>query len=289
MMDWLVTGGGGLLGREVLSRLAADGVPARGLSRAELDITDRGAVLDAVASARPRVVVNCAAYTGVDAAEADEAWATRVNGDGAAYLAEACSAVGARLLHVSTDYVFPGDARVPYAEDAAPRPLNAYGRSKLAGERAVMELLGPRASVVRTAWLYGRRGASFVETMLRLQREQEIVEVVDDLYGQPTWSAEVAARLILLGRLGLRDRRAGGVWHAAGSGHASWFELAQEVFRLVGADPRRVRAIGVAASPGPAPRPPYTVLGQGRWREAGLGPLPHWRTSLAEALAARQS
>ncbi|MFF8829887.1 dTDP-4-dehydrorhamnose reductase [Streptomyces sp. NPDC015131] len=276
-MTWLVTGAGGMLARDVLGLLGGDAV---GLARRDLDITDRDAVLAAVRALRPRVVVNCAAWTAVDDAESREAEALAVNGTAVRHLAEACAATGAALVHVSTDYVFDGHARVPYAEGAPTGPRTAYGRTKLAGERAVRELLPERGRVVRTGWLYGAGGGNFVATMARLEATRDTVDVVDDQRGQPTWSADVAARLVALADA------PPGIYHATNSGDGTWYDLARETFRLLGADPGRVRPVTTAAFPRPAPRPAYSVLGHARWREAGMAPPRHWREALPEALPA---
>ncbi|MEV6112742.1 dTDP-4-dehydrorhamnose reductase [Streptomyces sp. NPDC052109] len=279
-MRWLVTGASGMLGHDTVHELRMRGEDVTGLDRAALDITEPRAVQRALADHRPDVVVNCAAYTAVDAAETDEDRALLVNGGGPRLLARACSARGARLVHVSTDYVFSGEARTsPYAEDHPPAPHTAYGRTKLAGERAVRAELPGGSAVLRTAWLYGVHGRSFVRTMLELEAGRDTVDVVDDQRGQPTWSADVAARIA---DLGATD--AHGVFHATSSGDASWYELAREVFKLAGADPDRVRRTGSGAFVRPAARPAYSVLGHARWRTAGLAPLRDWRSALQEAL-----
>jgi dTDP-4-dehydrorhamnose reductase/4-ketoreductase len=279
-MRWLVTGAGGMLGQDTVQTLRGRGEFVAGLGRAALDITEPAAVASALAEHRPDIVVNCAAYTAVDAAETDEERALLVNGEGPRLLARACAAAHARLIHVSTDYVFSGEDRdVPYGEDEEPAPRTAYGRTKLAGERAVLAELPGASAVVRTAWLYGAHGSNFVRTMLRLEGTRDTVDVVDDQHGQPTWSADVAARIADLGVSG-----ASGVFHATNAGEASWYELAREVFRLAGADPDRVRRTDSRAFVRPAPRPSYSVLGHERWRAAGLAPLRDWRTALHEAL-----
>ncbi|MFJ3230900.1 dTDP-4-dehydrorhamnose reductase [Streptomyces sp. NPDC086787] len=284
-MRWLVTGAAGMLGRDTVGELRGRGADVIGLARAALDVGEPGAVRRAFARYRPEVVVNCAAYTAVDDAETDEASALRINGDGARNLARACAEHGVRLVHVSTDYVFDGAARTtPYPEDHPPAPRTAYGRTKLAGERAVLEELPGAGAVVRTAWLYGVHGRSFVRTMLELEARRDTLDVVADQRGQPTWSADVAARLADLGTRLRRDEQAHGVFHATGSGEASWYELAREVFLLAGADPDRVRPTSSAAFPRPAPRPAYSALGHERWRETGLAPPRHWRSALREAL-----
>nr|BAQ21934.1 putative TDP-sugar reductase [Streptomyces versipellis] len=275
-----------MLGRDLLARLAVQGAQVTAPPRAGLDIRERGPVLAAVAAARPDIVVNCAAWTAVDDAEAREEEALRINGAAAGHLAAACAAAGLPLLHVSTDYVFAGDAREPYAEDAGPAPRTAYGRTKLAGERAVLDALPGLGYIVRTAWLYGAGGASFVRTMTALERARETLDVVDDQYGQPTWTVDLADRLVLLGEAALRKAAPAGIYHGTSGGAASWHELAQEIFRLAGADPRRVRRTSSLAYRRPAPRPAYSVLGHDRWREAGVAPIRHWRPALAEAMPA---
>ncbi|GGU31067.1 dTDP-4-dehydrorhamnose reductase [Streptomyces coeruleorubidus] len=282
-MRWLITGAGGMLGRDVVEELTRRGEEVVGLDRAALDITAPAAVDTAVRDHRPDVVVNCAAYTAVDDAESDEARALEINGDGPRLLARACAAHGARLLHVSTDYVFSGEARAtPYPEDHPTGPRTAYGRTKLAGERAVLEELPGASAIVRTAWLYGVHGTNFVRTMIGLEARRDTLDVVDDQRGQPTWSVDVAERIADLGvRLG---PDAHGVFHATNSGEATWYELAREVFSLIGADPDRVRPTSSAAFPRPAPRPAYSALAHRRWQEIGL-PLPRdWRSALHEAL-----
>ncbi|MEU6063724.1 MULTISPECIES: dTDP-4-dehydrorhamnose reductase [Streptomyces] len=284
-MRWLVTGAAGMLGRDTVAELLRRGAQVTGPDRAALDITEPDAVRRAFDEHRPDVVVNCAAYTAVDDAEADEERALRINGDGARLLARACAERGARLVHVSTDYVFDGEARsTPYPEDHPPAPRTAYGRTKLAGERAVLEELPGAAAVVRTAWLYGAHGRNFVRTMLELEARRDALDVVDDQRGQPTWSADVAARIADLGTGLSRDEGPHGIFHATSSGEASWHELAREVFLLVGADPARVRPTSSAAFPRPAPRPAYSALGHARWREIGLEPPRDWRSALHEAL-----
>jgi dTDP-4-dehydrorhamnose reductase/4-ketoreductase len=282
-MKWLITGAGGMLGHDVTEELTRRGETVVGLDRAALDITDPEAVGTAVRDHAPDLVVNCAAYTAVDDAETDEARALLINGEGPRLLARSCAARGARLIHVSTDYVFSGDSRTtPYPEDHPTGPRTAYGRTKLAGERAVLEELPGASAIVRTAWLYGVHGGNFVRTMIGLEARRDTLDVVDDQRGQPTWSADVAGWIADLGpRLG---PDAHGVFHATSSGEASWYELAREVFALIGADPDRVRPTSSAAFPRPAPRPAYSALAHDRWQEIGL-PLPReWRSALHEAL-----
>lgn len=278
---FLVTGAGGQLGADLLRVLAGSGHEVVGVTRAELDVADPAAVEKAVVDVRPDVVLNAAAYTGVDAAETDEATALAVNGDGPANLARVCALHGGRLVHVSTDYVFAGDATAPYEPDAPTGPRTAYGRTKLAGERAVRELLPERSWVVRTAWVYGETGANFVKTMARLEGERDTLGVVDDQVGSPTWSRDLAAGLVALAGSGARP----GTYHCTNAGSTSWCGLARAVFEELGADPARIGAVTTADYPRPAPRPAYSVLSDASWRAAGLPPPRPWRDALRAAFA----
>jgi dTDP-4-dehydrorhamnose reductase len=282
MTRWLVTGAGGMLGRDLVEMVRDQGAAVTALSRRDLDITDPAAVTAAVRGARPDVVVNCAAWTNVDLAEAREDEALAVNGAGAAHVAAACARAGAALIQLSTDYVFAGTAARPYAEDAEPAPAGAYGRTKLAGERAVLEHLPDSGYVLRTAWLYGPHGGNFVRTMIRLERERPTVTVVDDQHGQPTSTAALAERILALAGA----RAPAGIYHATCSGQATWFGLAREVFALIGADPGRVVAMPSTQLDRPAPRPGYSVLAHGAWARVGLGSLPDWRAALTRAIPA---
>ncbi|MEU3458488.1 dTDP-4-dehydrorhamnose reductase [Streptomyces sp. NPDC006733] len=283
---WLVTGAGGMLGREVVAAVTAADASAAvtAATRADLDLTDPEALLAAVRG--HDVVVNAAAWTDVDGAESDEAAATAVNGDGVRHLAAACAAAGAVLLHVSTDYVFPGDAKEPYREDDPTGPVNAYGRGKLAGERAVAELLPETGYTVRTAWLYGAHGRNFVATMLKLSATHETLDVVDDQLGQPTWARALAVRLTELGRAALAGEAPAGAYHGTASGQATWYELARAAFELSGLDPDRIRPTTADKFVRPAKRPAYSVLGHDRWSAAGLPPMADWRAELEAAVAA---
>jgi dTDP-4-dehydrorhamnose reductase len=282
MNRWLVTGAAGMLGHELCGELRAGGEDVTGLNRAELDVCDRVMVADAIARYRPDVVVNCAAWTAVDDAESREADALAVNAAGPANLADACADTGAVLVQVSTDYVFDGSgAGRPYAEDDIPAPRTAYGRTKLAGERAVLARLPQTGYVVRTAWLYGAHGPNFVRTMIRLERERDTVDVVDDQQGQPTWTADVADQIIALARSGRP-----GIYHATSSGQTTWYELARSVFMKLGSDPGRVHPVGSQALARPAPRPSYSVLGHQRWAGTGIAPIRDWRLALDQAFPA---
>jgi dTDP-4-dehydrorhamnose reductase len=276
-VNWLVTGAGGMLGTDVVAALRAGGHDVTGLTRTELDVTDPAAALAAVGG--HDVVVNAAAWTAVDDAETHEAEAFAVNAVGAAELARACAATGARLVQVSTDYVFAGDATRPYPEDAPTAPRSAYGRTKLAGEWAVRALLPDRSWIVRTAWLYGAHGPNFVATMRRLEAERETVSVVDDQTGQPTWTADLAEQIVRLVSAGAPA----GTYHGTASGSTTWHGLARLVFELSGADPDRVLTTTTDAFPRPAPRPAWSVLGHERWAAAGIAPMRPWDAALRAA------
>ncbi|NUR74527.1 MAG: dTDP-4-dehydrorhamnose reductase [Hamadaea sp.] len=272
-----MTGAGGMLGRR-LSVLPG----CSGLDRSALDITDRSAVADAVTGFD--AVITAAAWTDVDGAETHEAEATALNGDGPAYLAEACAANGAVLLHVSTDYVFAGSGTSPYPEDAPTAPINAYGRSKLAGEQAVLRSLPDRGYVIRTAWLYDRDGRNFLTTMLRLAAERDHLEVVDDQRGQPTAAPFLAEQLIGLATAAADGRAPAGIYHGTASGETTWLGFAREIFAQSGLDPDRVRPTTTDRFPRPAPRPAYSVLGHRRWAAAGVPTQPGWREELRDVL-----
>lgn len=284
MSKWLVTGASGMLGSDLAAVLAGQGdIDLVTASRSELDITDPVAVQAAVAGRD--VVVNAAAWTDVDGAEADEAGALAVNGTGTAHVAAACAGSGAVLLHISTDYVFAGHAAVPYPEESPAEPLSAYGRSKAAGEAAVGEILPGRGFVVRTAWLYGEHGSSFVAAMLRAAADRQFVDVVSDASGQPTWSYRLAGQLAALGRAAVTGQAPPGTYHGTASGSTTWHGLARAIFELSGLDPDRVRPVTAAHFPRPARRPAFSVLGHARWRAASLAPLGDWRPMLADALS----
>ena len=280
-MRVLVTGANGQLGSELVALYSArPDANVLGVDLPDVDITSEASVSAAFGSFSPDVVINCAAWTAVDAAEENEAAALAVNGEGPRVLARACSDAGAWLVQISTDYVFSGEATSPYAEDATPDPRSAYGRTKLVGEQAVIEELPDAHYIVRTAWLYGHQGNNFVKTMLRLESERETIDVVDDQVGQPTYAADLAAQIVAL----LDARPAAGIFHGTNSGDVSWHGFTQEIFRLIGADPARVIPVTSEQFVRPAPRPAYSVLGHQRWAEVGLPEMRDWREAIAEAM-----
>ena len=276
-MRLLVTGAAGMLGTDVVACAAPHDVVA--LARAELDVTDAGAVRAVVRDTRPDAVVNCAAWTDVDGAEAAEDAATAINGDGAGHVAAAAAEAGAFVVHVSTDYVFAGDATEPYAEADPTGPRTAYGRSKLAGERAVAAAAPGSHAIVRTAWLFGPHGKNFVDTMLRLGGERDALTVVADQIGSPTFTGHLAQALVTIA-----ETRPNGVLHVAGGGRCSWYELARETFARTGMAVD-VRPCTTAEYPLPAPRPAFSVLGSSRRDHPTL---PPWQEGLAAHLAIRK-
>jgi dTDP-4-dehydrorhamnose reductase len=271
-----------MLAADVVRILGERAAQVRALSRSELDITDAASVAEHILDVD--VVVNCAAYTAVDAAESDVEAARRVNGIGPGLLAQACLKTGARLVQVSTDYVFDGIASAPYAEDAAPAPRSVYGSTKLAGEEAV-STSGADALIVRTAWLYGASGPCFPKTIAKAGAARGALQVVNDQIGQPTWTRDLAEFVVSL----IEAEVPAGVYHGTASGQASWFEFAREICASAGLGDI-VSAVPSSAYPRPAPRPAWSVLGHDaseRLGVASIGPwLERWRVAAPEVLAA---
>ena len=277
-MRLLITGGAGMLGRDVCRAAQETGHEPIALAHGELDITDRHAVGVAVHRAHPDAVINCAAFTDVDGAERESARAQAVNSAGAGNLARAAAAAGAWTLHVSSDYVFDGAKREPYLESDPPGPLCAYGASKLAGEQAVAAAAPASHPIVRSSWLFGAGGRCFPATILALAAERERLSVVTDQVGCPTFTGHLARALVALAA----ERRVSGLLHVAGAGQCSWYELAEEIVARAGLDcelrPGRTAELGR-----PAPRPAYSVLGSERGAQAPR--LPDWREGLAEFMS----
>ncbi len=281
-MRWLVIGANGMLGQDLVAAIRQRGDDAVGVDRDEVDITDPSATLGLADGFD--VVVNCAAYTAVDRAEEEEPAAFAVNAIGAANAARAARAAGARLVQISTDYVFDGAASEPYAEGDPMTPLSAYGRTKAAGEWAVRAEC-PDAIVVRTAWLYGALGGCFPKTIVRVARERGGVQVVADQVGPPTWTVDLADLVL---RLVAADAPAG-TYHGTASGRASWFSFAQAAVASAGLDPAIVTPTTAAEYVRPAPRPAFSVLGHDALRAVGVEPIgdwaERWETAAASVLA----
>jgi dTDP-4-dehydrorhamnose reductase len=277
-MRILITGAGGMLGRDLQTAARTAAHDTIALSRAELDITDPDAVRTAVAEARPDVLIGCAAWTNVDGAESEPEAAHAVNGAGAGNVAAAAAACGAWTIHVSTDYVFDGSKGTPYLESDPVAPLSEYGRSKLAGELAVAQAAPDAHTIVRTAWLFGAHGHCFPKTMLRLAVERDELAVVGDQIGSPTFTGHLAAALVGLAE---QRERTVGVVHLAASGECSWCDFARAVIeagaRESGVAIPHIRAITTAEYPTPAPRPSYSVLRS----ERDAPVLPSWQDGLS--------
>lgn len=271
----LVVGAGGLLGTAVRNA-APSTIQVAALGHADLAIEDTGAVERAVARERPEWIVNCAGYTQVDRAEVEPETARRVNAAGPANLARAARAIGAHLLHVSTDYVFDGRSRRPYREDDDVGPLNVYGQTKFAGEQAVRDILPESHLIVRTQWLFGVGGPNFVANILRLANERAELRVVNDQHGRPTYTSDLAAALWSLITCGVR-----GTVHCANEGAATWFDLAHAAVAAAGLR-TTVVPCSTADMPRPAQRPRFSVLDCTKYTSLRGAPLRHWTESLHE-------
>jgi dTDP-4-dehydrorhamnose reductase len=276
----VVTGAGGQVGRFLTAEVVCRRGSVRALTSAQCDITDPSAVEPVVAAGD--LVVNCAAYTDVDGAESDADAAAEVNVAGPQNIAQACARVGARLIHLSTDYVFSGTLTRPYEPDDETGPLSVYGRTKLAGEFAVLAAL-PDATIVRTSWVYtgGSTDGDFVAVMRQRAARGESVKLVNDQIGSPTHVGDLVAAILRLARGDIRES----VLHVGGDGAASRFDQARAVYAAVGADPELVRPVSAAENPRPAPRPAYSALGSRLSTAAGLPPARPWRDALRAALA----
>ena len=278
-MRWLVTGAAGMLGTDVVDILGAAGHEIRAVDLPELDITSPQQVDAEVRDID--VVLNCAAYTAVDNAETAEGLAFTINAVGPQLLARAARAAGARLVQISTDYVFDGSATEPYAATAPIAPRSAYGRTKAAGEWAVRAETDDYL-VLRTAWLYGEHGGNFPKTIARFAGERDELTVVDDQIGQPTWTRDVADLALRLVDAGAPS----GTYHATSSGKCSWFDFARAVVSTAGHDPEKIKPTTSEAFVRPAPRPAWSVLDHGELETIGVRPIGPWEERWAQAGAA---
>jgi len=271
----LVLGSGGLLSYEVLPALQEAGWVVAGLSHGQCSITDEEGLSAALAQVDPDLVVNCAAYTAVDRAESEPDRALEVNARGAGVVARACARRGVGLVHLSTDFVFDGLAARPYREEDAPHPMGAYARSKLAGEKEVLQA-GGRVWVVRTGGLYGHRGASFFRSILTRAARGEPLRVVDDQWTSPTWTRDLARQLVRIVRAAPP-----GMYHATAGGQTTWFEAARRALALAGLQVP-IRAVSSQVFGAPAPRPPHPILDNAALQRLGLDLMRTWDEALAE-------
>jgi dTDP-4-dehydrorhamnose reductase len=282
-MSWLITGGSGQLGIAASQELRNRGILFDAKTSQDLNITQALIVRDVISKLSPKVFVNCAAWTDVDGAEGSEQSAARVNKDGAENIALATKEIGAKLIHISTDYVFSGQRETPWEVDDEINPQSAYGRTKAEGENRVLAVYPDNSSIVRTAWLYSPWGKNFAKTMTKLaiQGKGE-VRVVYDQVGQPTSAIDLAKQLVELGL----SKSPAGIYHGTNSGQGTWFEFAQEIFKLTGADAGRVVPVSSSEFPRPAKRPAYSVLSHEAWAKTSVKPMRDWRIALAEAMPA---
>jgi dTDP-4-dehydrorhamnose reductase len=282
-MKWLITGGSGQLGLALQAALSARGIDFVSVNSQELDITEELNVNELVDSLQPSVIVNAAAWTDVDGAETNETSAKAVNAIGPQNLAIAANNVGARLVQVSTDYVFSGERTTPWNENDVRNPKSVYGLTKSDGEKLVIGAHPNESYVIRTAWLYSADRKNFAKTMTKLALNGGgDVRVVNDQMGQPTFTGDLAKQIV---DLALSDAPVG-IYHGTNSGQATWFEFAQEIFKLAGADVSRVIPVSSSEYPRPAKRPSYSVLGHNAWTETSVAPMRGWRIALAEAIPA---
>ena len=282
-MTWLITGGSGQLGIAIAKELGDRGILFHAWGSQDLDITKGPIVRDLVSQLSPKIIVNCAAWTDVDGAENNELQASRVNSYGAENMAVAAKKCGAKLIQISTDYVFSGESDIPWQIDDAIAPQSAYGRTKAEGEGRVLEVYRENSSIVRTAWLYSPWNKNFAKTMTRLAINSESqVRVVDDQKGQPTSAKDLAKQLVELGL----SNSSPGIYHGTNSGEGTWFEFAKEIFKILETDVSRVIPVSSSNYPRPAKRPSYSVLSQDSWARTTIQPMRDWRIALKEEMPA---
>ena len=267
-----------MLGQDLTLALANSNVTP--FTKEECDITDIDQVEHSIRDAD--LVVNCAAYTAVDEAESNKELAFKINAEGPKNIAQVCQINGSKLIHISTDYVFSGDAEQPYTEVSIPDPKTVYGASKLSGEVEVQRYLPNNHIIIRTAWLYGKHGRHFGKTILERAKSTEILNVVDDQIGQPTWSLDLAKKIIELGN----QNSSRGIYHGTSQGSVSWFEFAKNIFQLNGLDPDRIKPVKSSEFVRATPRPKYSVLAHSAFQNQNLEPIGHWDARLKAAFAA---
>ena len=280
-MSWLITGSSGQLGTALTQELSSRGLPFTPTVSRDLDITQNPLVQKFVGQLAPNVIINCAAWTDVDGAESNKELAARVNSDGAENLAIAAKNCGAKLIHVSTDYVFSGITHEPWLEDSLKNPQSSYGRTKADGEDCVLRAYPENSMIIRTAWLYSPWGKNFAKTMTRLALDgKSEVRVVNDQNGQPTSATDLANQIISLAL----SQTTTGIFHGTNSGEATWFDFAVEIFKIVGADPNRVAPVSSSEYPQQAKRPSFSVLSHDAWKKTSVEPMRDWRHALVDAM-----
>lgn len=280
-MNWVVTGATGQLGIAMCKELGYRGLNYNFFNSRDLDISNRGSVFKIISEISPSVIVNCAGWTDVDGAEANQDLAFQVNSFGPENLALAAVRTGAKFIHISSDYVFSGERQVPYEIGDETSPQSAYGRSKAEGESRVLAANPEQSFIVRTSWLYSPWRKNFAKTMARLAfRNEESVRVVNDQVGQPTSAIDLAKQIV---NLGLSDLKSG-IYHGTNSGQATWYEFAKEIFLLAGSDANRVEAVTSKEFPQIAKRPSYSVLSHRQWSDTSISALGDWREALKVAL-----
>jgi dTDP-4-dehydrorhamnose reductase len=282
-MTWLIIGGSGQLGIALSEELGQRGIAFKAWGRQELDITKESFVRDLIEALAPKVIINCAAWTDVDGAESNEEMAFLVNSHGVENIATAAKACGAKFIQISTDYVFSGCSEQPWKESDSKQPVSVYGRSKASGEDRALEIYSEGTYIIRTAWLYSSWGKNFAKTITRIALfGNNEIKVVNDQLGQPTSAQDLAKQIV---ELGLSSAPVG-VYHRTNMGNATWFEFAQEIFKLAGEDAGRIAPVSSSEYLQTAKRPSYSVLSSDHWATISMKPMRNWEIALAEVMPA---
>jgi dTDP-4-dehydrorhamnose reductase len=282
-MTWLITGAAGQLGTAVQHELSSRELQYFAADSKQLDITDQYSVDEMISDTNPEVIVNCAAWTDVDGAEENPEMAYQVNALGPKHLAIASKRIGTKLIHISTDYVFSGDSQTPWLESAEMNPVSRYGITKRDGECFVRNFYADGSYIVRTAWLYSAKGKNFAKTMLTLaQKDHREVRVVNDQFGQPTSANDLAQQIVDL----VLSESNSGIYHGTNSGQATWYEFAQNIFDLAGANVERIVPVSSLEFQSVATRPSYSVLGHNNWGNTKMSEMRDWRLALADEIPA---
>jgi len=277
-MKWAITGGSGQLSRSLVDLLEEEGVPYIAWSHKDLDVADDSSI-SVIKEISPDLLINCAAWTNVDAAEEFPEKATRVNQVGPRNMARAAKELKIPLIHISTDYVFSGESRQPWKTDSKTEPMSTYGLSKLLGEKEISKNLDANFYILRTAWLYGPYGRNFSKTILKKAlTSKKPINVVNDQIGQPTTTKSLAEQIFKVAKHNIPN----GTYHATNTGQASWWDFAREIFELAGEDVERVRSSTSEDFPSNVKRPKYSVLDQSAWSKVGMETMPEWRRALKE-------